>query len=295
MNSQKPLVFFGTEDFSLPSLETLIEAGWPIAIVVTKPDAPKGRGLQIAQPAVKKLAEAHDIKVLQPEQVEILNEELRHLQPTHGVLVAYGKIVPKSTIDIFPGGIINVHPSLLPKYRGPSPIETAILNGDQKTGISLMKLTPKMDAGPVYKQLAWPLSGTEDRLELYNKLSEAGAKLLVENLPHIVDGRLEPLEQDHSEASYSCLLKKADGLIDWQSEPALQIERKVRAYLGFPKTRAMIWDKYEVVITKARVAEDENNGRLVVACSDGFVEILELIAPSGRRMSGADFKLGHKA
>lgn len=294
MSARKPLVFFGTEDFSQPSLEALIRADWPISLVITKPDAPKGRGQHISQPAVKKIADAHSINVLQPEKLEDVSEELRSLQPTHAVLVAYGKIIPAATIDIFPGGITNVHPSLLPKYRGPSPIESVILNRESETGISLMRLTPKMDAGPVYIQQNYPLTGTEDRLELYEKLSQAGAELLINNLQDIVDGSLQPNEQDETQATYSHLLKKTDGLIDWRNDTAQQIERKVKAYLGYPKTRTTIWNKHEVIITKARVAKDEDDGSLVIRCKDGYIELLELIAPSGRHMRGADFKLGYK-
>ncbi|MBX4199593.1 methionyl-tRNA formyltransferase, partial [Candidatus Saccharibacteria bacterium] len=128
----------------------------------------------------------------------------------------------------------------------------------------------------------------------YKLMSEEGARLLIENLQGIIEGSLKPQEQDEEQATYSHLLKKADGLIDWQSETAQQIERKVRAYLGFPKTRATIWNKHEVILTKVRLAEHESDGNLVMKCSDGYVELLELIAPSGRLMSGADFKLGHK-
>ena len=261
---------------------------------MTKPAAASGRGLKFKTPKVKFIAERAGVKTFQPEKLSDVIEDLKELEPSHGVLVSYGKILPQEVIDIFPGGIINVHPSLLPEWRGPSPIETTILSGDEQTGISLMLLSAEMDAGPVYKQQVWPLNGTETRLWLYKQLAVAGASLLVDNLEAILDGTLEPKDQDESAATYSKILKKSDGLIDWDSESTMQIERKVRAYQGFPKTTAKIWDKYDVIVTKVRPAQDKNDGELVIGTKDSYIEVQELTAPSGRSVSGKDFKLGYK-
>lgn len=291
MKKSAKLVFFGTEDFSAKSLETLISNGWNILAVVTKPDFKAGRGQKLTEPKVKAIAKASKIKVLQPDKLTGFEKEIKYLEPTHGVLVAYGKIIPQAVIDAFPGGIINVHPSLLPKYRGPAPIEAAILNGDRETAISLMRLTAGLDEGPVYTQTRVDLSGDENRIELTEKLSALGAKSLSDNLEGIVDGTLIPIAQDDDIATYTHLLKKEDGYTDL-NESAEQIERKTRAFLGYPKLKTRIFG-HEIVVTKSRVAEDNHDGKLVLGCNPGYLEILELIAPSGRTITGQDFKRGY--
>jgi methionyl-tRNA formyltransferase len=287
----KPLIFFGTEDFSLPALQALIEAGWPISAVVTKPDTRRGRGRQLTSPKVKQIALPHNIPVLQPEKVLDIAEELRHSGAETAVLVAYGKIIPASVLDIFPGGVINIHPSLLPKYRGPAPIEAAILNGDQETGVSLMRLTPPMDAGPVYAQERLRLSGTETKPVLYDRLAHVGSVMLLKHLAAIIAQNLQPKPQDESQATHTKLLDKQDGLMDWH-QPAELLERQVRAFLGFPKSRTTLYSQ-DVVVTKARVAKNVDDGQLVLECGQGYLEIQELIAPSGRTITGADFKRGY--
>lgn len=292
MSKSNNLVFFGTEDFSAAALEALIAGDWLVLAVVTKPDSHSGRGQKLSPPKVKQLAQKHGIEVLQPQKVSDIDQKINALKPTHGVLVAYGKIIPQSTIDLFPGGIINIHPSLLPKYRGASPIESAILNGDKQTGISLMRLSAGMDEGPVYAQKKIALNGREDKSGLYEKLARQGAAYLLEQLPAIVGGWLTPTPQIASDASYSKLLKKDDGLMDFKDKTAEELEREVRAYLGFPRSRATIEDQ-EVVVTKARVVQAKSDGDLVLPAKSGYLEIEELIGPSGRKMSGKDFLHGY--
>lgn len=291
MMTLKPLVFFGTEDFSLPSFKALADAGWPIKAVVTKPDSAKGRGRKVSSPKIVELAKKHGISVLQPNQLKDIEAELSNLGCELAVLVAYGKIIPASVIELFRLGIVNVHPSLLPKYRGPAPIEAAILNGDSKTGVSIMKLSPAMDAGPVYKQIEMPLSGQETKPALYTQLATAGAGLLAANLALIASGQLAPNPQNQDLATYTKLLTKNDGNISWQEEAA-SIEKKVRAFLGFPKTKAIIND-IEVILLEVRVASDANDGNLVISCRNSFLEILALRTPNGRQMSGAEFRRGY--
>jgi len=288
----KPLVFFGTEQFSLPSLQALIDAKWPVELVVTKPDSKRGRGLGLAEPAVKSLATKNNIPVTQPEELSEIEDKLITIGAELAVLVAYGKIIPQEIIDIFPLGIINVHPSLLPKYRGPAPIEAAILNGDDLTGVSLMRLSAKMDAGPVYAQSKLRLSGNEKKPELYATLAQMGASLLLDKLDVIASGKLNAAVQDDSLASYTQLLKKDDGLIDFE-ESALVIERKIRAYANFPKAQAVLFGQ-RVIITSAHVVGDEDEAELIVKTSDGLLQIDELIAPSGRKMSSKDFIRGYR-
>jgi methionyl-tRNA formyltransferase len=291
MSKLSKLVFFGTEGFSVPSLEKLLAEDWPVAAVVTKTDGRGGRGQKTIVPKVKQTAAKAGIEVWQPKNIGEIDAEIARIKPTHGILVAYGKIIPQATIDLFPGGIINVHPSLLPRYRGSSPIESAILNGDSDTGVCLMRLSAGVDAGPVYAHARIKLNGSETRLQLYDELAQKGADLLLERLPAIIEGWLAPTPQDDKLASYSQLLKKSDGLMDF-SQPAEVYEQQVRAFLGFPKSRAKLHG-HEVVITKARVAQSADDGALVVVCKPGFLEILELTAPSGRRMSGKDFLHGY--
>lgn len=295
MNTSKTIIFFGTEDFSLASLQALITAGYTVAAVVTKPDSKKGRGHQLAPPSVKVLAEQHGIPVWQPRKVAEINEQVKALNmPVTGVLVSYGKIIPQSTIDLFTPGIINVHPSLLPVYRGPSPIESAIINGDSKTGVTIMQLSAAMDAGPTYAVQIHPLQGTETRPELYATLASVGAKLLIDTLPSILDGTLQPEPQDDTAATYCSLLQKSDAILPLETLTAVQAERRVRAHLGFPKSKVFIGDNL-IIITKAHVS-DQQKTPLDLMCQDGaFLSIDELVAPSGRRMNAAEFLRGYAA
>ena len=238
------------------------------------------------------VAHAYHIPVLTFEKLSTAAAKLRNLKAEAGVLVAFGRIIPQEILDIFPKGIINIHPSLLPKLRGSTPVETAILNGLEQTGVSLMKLTAEMDAGPVYVHKKIKLNGTETKPELARLLSNEGAKLLIDNLEDILSGRLKPKFQDETETDYTRLLGSQDGNIDF-NEPAEDIERKVRAFLGFPKTKAKIFGR-DIIITKARLADSLDDGDLVMKARPGFIEITELIAPSGRIMSGADFIKGYQ-
>lgn len=244
------IVFFGTEDFSLVTLRALITAGYSIAAVVTKPDMPKGRGHAVIAPPVKVLAAEHNIPVLQPQKLSEIIAEIKKIDTPLGVLVSYGKIIPQQIIDLFSPGIINIHPSLLPKYRGPSPIETSLLNGDTHTGISIMQLSAAMDAGPVYTQLPVTTNGNETAEELYDHMGALGAKLLIDTLPAIASGELSPTKQDDSAATYCQLIKKSDSIIDWTKTGA-SIERQIRAYHEWPQSRTKI-GTIEVIITDAQ-------------------------------------------
>lgn len=294
MNTSPKIVFFGTEDFSLTALTGLIEAGYTIAAVVTKPDSKKGRGQQLVAPQVKVLASRHNIPVWQPHKLSEISADITALSPATGVLVSYGKIVPQSIIDLFAPGIINVHPSLLPKYRGPSPIESAIKNGDVTTGVSIMQLSARMDAGPVYTAKEHPLNGTETRPELYHALADIGTNLLLEVLPTIIDGSLQPTPQDEQAASYCQLLQKSDANLDLTILSAQQAERNIRAHVGFPKSKLTLLNQ-TVIITKAHVSRQQKTP-LDSICQDGaYLCIDELIAPSGRRMDAEAFLRGYAA
>jgi methionyl-tRNA formyltransferase len=296
VSSKAKLVFFGNERLATavstdaPALRSLIQAGYNIQAVVASHS--EGISRNKRQLEIVDVAHAYHIPILIPDKLDDIYAELADFKAEAGILVAFGKLIPQKIIDIFPWGIINIHPSLLPAYRGPTPVETAILEGVGQTGVSLMSLTAKMDAGPVYIQRPVELSGDEIKPELARRLLSLGSKLLVENLPFILDGSLAAIPQSEAQATYTRLLARTDGAIDFK-EPAELTERRVRAFIGFPRTRAKLFDQ-EIIITKARVARDAADGKLVVKCRPGWLEIEELTGPSGRSMSGADFIRGYK-
>ena len=291
--SRQPIVFFGTEDFSLYSLRALVEAGFNIAAVITKPDSRRGRSNKLIQPAVKQFASQHHIPVWQPNRLKDIISDIKNItpQPT-GVLVSYGKIIPQTIIDLFQPGIINVHPSLLPKYRGPSPIESAIANRDKITGVTIMQLEQAMDAGPIYHQETYPLDFTETQPELYQTLGQLGAKLLTQKLPDIISGILQPTPQDGSRATYCSLLSKDDSRLDPQQLTADQVEAKIRAHLTYRRSRLKI-GQYDLIITKACITQKPETP-LDIKCTDGkYLSIDELIAPSGKTISAEAFLRGY--
>lgn len=291
-NTSKTIIFFGTEDFSLTILSALIAGGYSIAAIVTKPDSKSGRGQKLTAPLVKTFALDHHIPVWQPQKVSEINESLASLRGAIGILASYGKIIPPSTLNLFPFGIVNVHPSLLPRYRGPSPIESSIKNGDSTTGVSIMRLVPEMDAGPIYSQVTYPLTGHETRPELYDTLAKVGADILIKTLPAILDETLVPVAQNEQEVTFCPLITKQDAFLDPAAITAQEAERQVRAHLGFPKTKLSILG-YDIIITKSHVVR-ESKTPLDIMCQDGaFLSIDELIAPSGRRMSAQAFLNGY--
>ena len=296
MTSSSKLVFFGTEDFSLPSLTALVEAGYGVVAVVTKPDARRGRKSELVMPAIKAYALEHKIPVLQPQKLGDITDELVTLQANAAVLVSYGKIIPQRVINVFsPIGIINIHPSLLPSYRGPAPIEAAIINGDKETGISIMQLTLGMDEGPVFFQERISLTGNETKPELYKTFSQRGAELLLQTLPDILSGSLKPKPQENDGVSYTTLLSKEDGKLDPLTDDAYACERKVRAYLGFPKTTLRVQNN-DVIVTSAISTNEKTPDELVIECANNtYLQVNELIAPSGKKMSGSAYLRGYAA
>ena len=286
------IIFFGTEAFSADALRALIASNFNVVAVVTKPDQPKGRGHKLTEPLVKTIAREHDIPVWQPTKLADVAEQITSLQPVAGVLVSYGKIIPQSIIDLFTPGIINVHPSLLPRYRGPSPIEAAIMHRDNQTGVTIMQLSAAMDAGPIYAQHIIPLDHTETKPALYATLSHIGNQLLVDTLPDILSGALTPTPQNDADATYCSLLSKQDGLLDPADLTAVQAEARVRAFLGFPRTRLPLGDQ-TLIITRAHVSKTAETP-LSVQFSDGnYLAPDELIAPSGKTMPAEAFLRGH--
>lgn len=236
MTAQIPnskIIFFGTPDVAAHVLEALHAAGYDIAAVVTNPDAPVGRKHVMTPPPVKVAAEKLGLPVLQPEKItgdfRLPTSDL----PSIGIVVAYGKILPQSLIDAFPQGLLNIHYSLLPKYRGASPVEHAVLNGDKTTGVTIQKLVFKLDAGPIVGVREMPIDNTITTPELKDNLTEAGIELLLEILPKYLAGEITPAEQDESRATHCGKIEKAAGEL-FPTDSEIQKWRKYRAYFGWP-------------------------------------------------------------
>lgn len=293
------IVFFGNErlvsglkETTAPVLRGLIDQGYAVSAVISHHSESKSRTQRHLE--VAEIAKQYNIPVLLAHRPADILDEIANFEADIAVLVAYGRIIPQRVIDIFPKGIINIHPSLLPKYRGPTPIESAIINGDKETGVSLMQLTAGMDSGPVYAQSKLPLTGVETKFDIYKLLSQQGAELLFKNLPEIIHGSLQPTPQNEDEATYCPLLKNEDGILKPAEISATTAERQVRAYLKYPKTHLTVLG-HSIIILKAHVSNIQKTP-LDILCQDGaFLSIDELIAPSGRTMSSEAFLRGYAA
>lgn len=300
----QPIIFFGTEDFSLIALQALVEYNFIIAAVVTKPDTPRGRGNKLTEPAVKTFAQSHGIPVWQPIKMADIRDDIKTIDTPIGVLVSFGKIIPQSIIDLFSLGIINIHPSLLPKYRGPSPIETTVKNGDSLTGVSIMRIDAKMDAGPVYAQQTYTLSGKEDSIQLYDTLGAIGATMLVTTLPLIASQELAPAEQSEADASYCTMITKADGIIDW-SLSSDAIERNIRAYRQWPQSRTALGGIDCIIVSARSITSDNRQATpgsisltdtsLRVNCGQGQLEIITIKPIGKKEMPISAFLSGYSA
>jgi methionyl-tRNA formyltransferase len=298
------VVFFGTPDFAAIPLEALARDGrYALVGVVTQPDRPSGRGRAPEPPPVKQAALRLGLPVLQPETLreEAAVLQLAALRPDVGVVAAYGEILRKAVLAIPPLGYLNIHPSLLPRHRGPTPVPGAILAGDAETGVTVMKLDAKMDAGPILAQRRIPLPPDARAKALTEELFGLGAALLLESLERYAAGRLEPTPQDDSQATYTALLQKADGAIDWSVE-AERIERMTRAYDPWPGAWTS-WRGQPLKIIAGRAhagwAGDAPPGALLerkdgiwVATGRGALELL-LVQPAGKRaLAAAEWRRG---
>jgi methionyl-tRNA formyltransferase len=294
----------GTAELSCASLEKL--AGkFSVVTVVTQPDKPKGRELKLQFSPVKILAEKLKLPVLQPAKArdEKFISELRGLKPDLIVVAAYGQILPQSILDLPKFGCVNIHTSLLPKYRGASPIQSAILNGETETGVTTMKMDAGLDTGEIISQARTPILPEDNSQTLHDRLAQLGAELLVETIPDYVAGKILPKLQSTEGASYAAKIKKEDGKIDW-NEPAEKILNRLRAFTPWPgaftflKTEAKpqllkIW-KVEVVEKSGGAGEillADKNG-IIVACGQNALRILELQREGGRRLSAQEFLAG---
>jgi methionyl-tRNA formyltransferase len=299
------IVFLGTPEFAVPSLERIVEAGHRVAAVYTQPDRPKGRGGQLASSPVKQAAERLGIAVHQPERVRRLEvvEQLRGFAPDVMVVVGYGQIIPQSIIDIPKHGIVNVHASLLPKYRGAAPIQWAIANGEAITGVTTMRIDAGLDTGDMLLKWETPIGPEETALELGPRLAEAGADLLVRTLASIEAGSVHPEPQDSSQATLAPILKKEDGRIDW-SWTARDIFNRSRGFVPWPGTYTT-WRGGALNIWKCRPVDEHHDGapgqlradrkRLMVACGGGtLLELLEVQIEGRKRVSAEAFLNGQR-
>jgi len=306
------IVFFGSPAAALPSLQKLLDGGHSIELIVTQPDKPAGRGRRLTPSAVKGFALKRRIPVLAPVRIrkdESVLARIREVRPDVNVVVAYGQIIPVAIIDFPPHHSLNVHFSLLPKYRGAAPVQWTILNGETETGVTVIELNERMDEGDILAQVRTGIGPRETAAELESRLTGLGAELLCETLARI--DTLEHVAQDHSRASLAPKIQKEDGRIDW-SETSDAVDRKVRALAERPGAFTLFRGR-RLQVHGGRTLEARSDGRvpgeiiasgrdgLAVACGHGGVYLVEVLQPEGRsRMSargfsnGANIKAGEK-
>lgn len=294
------IVFMGSPDFAVPSLEALARR-YPVVGVVTQPDRPAGRGKSLTPPAVKQTALRLGIPVIQPEKLRQPDamEQLHAWAPEVIVVAAFGQILRPEVLDLPPFGCINVHGSLLPRWRGAAPIQAAILAGDKETGITIMKMDAGVDTGPILSQCAIPIADNETGESLFAKLAPLGADLLLETLPRYLSGELQPRPQPEEGITYAPMLKKEDGLLDF-SQPAVALERRVRAMNPWPGA-FFEWNSTPIKVLRASVRKVKSpgagnrltvEGRPALGCGEGVL-ILEEVQPAGKKpMPGKAFLVG---
>lgn len=295
------VLFMGTPDFAVPSLESIINAGHEVVGVFTQPDKPRGRKQELTPPEVKVCALKHGIKVFQPVKMKdgAALSIIKELSPDVIVVVAYGRILPKDIIDFPKYGCINVHGSLLPKYRGAAPIQWSVINGDKETGITTMQMNEGLDTGDILLVEKLPVLIDDTAASVFDKLSEIGAKLIVETLNYAQDGKLKPIKQDEALSSYAPMLDKSMCEIDW-TKPANVVHNLVRGLYDWPIAHTKLNGK-KLKIYKTRLSslcgkpgEVVALSPLTIACGEGAVEVLELQLEGKKRMDSDSFLIGHK-
>lgn len=308
------ILFMGTPDFAVQTLEAIIEAGHEVVAVVTQPDRAKGRGRAVEHTPVKVAALANGIEVLQPTKIKnpAFIDSLRELAPDYSVVIAYGRILPASVLDIASKGSINVHASLLPRHRGAAPINYAITSGDTVTGVTTMLMDEGMDTGAMLLKSETPIGEDETAGELFTRLSALGAELLVETIEGMERGTIEPVAQDDTLATYAPTLKKRDGKVEWNAS-AEEVGNRVRGLSPWPGTYTEYKGKL-LKIHSGRVAAipeieagaaDVNtvpgtilsvsSDAIAVKCGTGVYEVTELQPQDKRRMGVRDFVAGYRA
>lgn len=294
------IIFWGTPDFAVPSLKVLYQMDL-LAAVVTQPDKPAGRGKKLVSSPVKNFCLENNIDILEPVQLDqAFIDDLKKYLPATFVVVAYGKIIAQEVLDLSELTAINIHPSMLPELRGPSPIQTALLRGFETTGVSLMQLDKKMDHGPILGQIEVKIQADDNYLQLSERLSEIGAQILQEKIKDYLAGKINPLPQDDDKATFCKLIKKDDGQIVW-SKSAQEINNMIRAYNPWPSAYARL-GALDIKVFAAKVAEKDiepgqtlvENNNLYIGTGEKSLEILEL-QPAGKgKMKTADFVRGYQ-
>lgn len=298
------MLFMGTPDFAVPILEALIDAGHEVVLVVTQPDKPKGRGKAVQLSPVKAAAFAHQIEVYQPKRIREPEciEYLRAYGAEIIVVAAFGQILSREILEMPAYGCINVHASLLPKYRGAAPIQWAVLNGDKTTGVTTMQMDIGIDTGDMLEKIEVPLAEDETGGSLFAKLADAGARLCVQTIAHIQDGTITRTRQEEAEATHVGMITKSMGNIDW-TKPAVQIERMVRGLNPWPSAFTTL-DGKTLKIWKAAVLDGGDSAqagcvtaaekqRLVVQTGEGQLALLEVQLEGKKRMEAAAFLRGY--
>ena len=299
------IVYMGTPDFAVAPLAALVENGYEVEAVITQPDKPKGRSGQMQFPPVKECALRHGLTVLQPVKIKTPEwvDKLRELKADVFVVAAFGQILSKEILDMPKYGCVNIHASLLPKYRGAAPINWAIINGEKETGVTIMQMNEGVDTGDMLSHVVVPIAPKETAESLFDKLAKAGAKLIVETLPKLEAGEIIPVPQDESQSSHVKMMNKSLGKIDWNQD-AVVIERLVRglnswpsAYTYYQGKSVKLWD-CDVVEAAAKavpgtiiaVAKDSFD----VATGNGALRVLELQLEGKKRMDTKSFLLGNQ-
>lgn len=307
MGKKIRIVFAGTPDFAAPFLNSLSnENDFEVVAVITRPDKPMGRDRVLTYSPIKKLAKKKNINILQPENIKDkkIIIDLFDLSPDFLAVAAFGQIIPKEILNIAKYGNINAHPSLLPKYRGASPIQSAILNGDQETGITIMLMDKLMDHGPILAQQKIPLNGDETADLLRQELSEIGKNLLVQVIKDCFLGHITARAQNHEAATYCKIIKKDNAKINWANS-AQTIERQIRAYYSWPTAWTAYNNKRLKIFPPAKILDDIKskkpgevflfNNQLAIACGEDDAIIISSIQLEGRLQTGADsFLRGNK-
>lgn len=297
------IVFMGTPDFAVPTLNKLYESEHEIAAVFTQPDKPKGRGYKLAPPPVKVLALEHGTPVYQPESLKKQPEMwdvLKEIAPDVIVVAAYGKILPKQVLDIPKYHCVNVHGSLLPKYRGAAPIQWSVLNGDDETGITTMLMGEGLDTGDILLQRSTPIGENETAAELFDRLAEIGADLLIETLEKLEKGEITPVKQDEELATYASILTKDMCMIDF-NKPVKEVHKKICGLSDWPCAVTTL-DGKRLKVFRSQIVKDKTPGQqagtvvdtkqFCVCCADGVIKLTEVQAEGSKRMRSEDYLRG---
>jgi len=295
------IIFAGTPDFAVPALAALIEAGHQVVLVLTQPDRPSGRGMKLKESPVKALALQHQIEVFQPETLKDIaaQKRIEETQADVMVVAAYGLIVPTNVLAMPRLGCYNIHASLLPRWRGAAPIQRALLAGDKETGVTIMEVVPKLDAGAMVSKGVLPIAERDTAQTLHDGLARTGANLMVKAMGQLsVNGSLPSTPQDESLVTYAEKLQKTEASIDW-NQSAAQISKQVRAFNPFPVAQANLNGEVCRIWMATNKAGSGHAGQIIatqetidVACGEGVLAIEELQLPGGKRLKAKDFLAG---